>query len=1010
MSKKPTGITISRNAGKYAVSWKCGDKNYGSGQQFQYRINGGKWTSKSVSAGARSATVSVNLNNYCPYKEVEFVTLEVRIRGKKKKSSWSSWAPKTYTNSRPDVPNLESSLDDQQTNTCTFTWNETTEITDEKPFAHVKWETILVRESDISDGKDLVWDSSSLGWDTGSGSSASSITKTEDTTLLAEASYTRWVRVRGEGAGGSSDWRYAKHVYARPFQAQIEFAEISDTGAEGLTGYVQWTADQTPSHPIDHTTVQYLITVPNSGLTCPSGAQWNDANISADTEASDAVRFSIDDVLDKDECLFVRVNTIHDSNITYSNPALASIGELKDPVDLSYDLDNTNHTLTRVSVDNESDVPDSFIVLVYRSESEPEEKVIGIIPHGASQPLILPVQCPDWSEERAFSIGAYAAVGSYERTEVGYTVNVRMRSRSTIWVGGAVPVAPENVNVVQSPITGTATVTWDWTWAEATFAQLSWTDHADAWESTDEPEVYTISKTRATKWNISGLEVGTKWYIAVRLVSGNPNDETAIYGPWSKLTDITLSSVPNVPSLNLSSNVIIAGEKIIASWDFVSNDGTGQISAEIRDENDNLIAHTTNEKEVTIDTGKLTWSEGEVHSLRVSVTSESRRTTGWSNPVSIVIAEALNCSISNTSLEADSEVITADGDVTVRYFNSLTEMPLTVELSGVNADIVAMVTIKRTADYHMDRPDETQFDGFEGEIVYKKVQSSDDEIVINVEDLIGRLDDGAPYKIMATFKEVYGQSIQESINFEVHWNHQALIPGASCEIDEENLVAVLTPIAPSGTQEGDTCDIYRLSADRPELIVKDAIFGTEYVDPYPAIGEFGGHRFVFKTKNGDYITEDYLMAMTDTGEEEGDILNVDRTIIDFDGNQLLLYYNVDVGHEWEKDSQRTKYLGGSVDIDWNAGVSRSGSVSATMITLTDREQILLMRELAEYIGACHIRTKDGSSFTADIQVSEDRDHSDFDAIATFSMTITGCDAETLDGLTFEQWSEGEEEE
>ena len=1484
MSKAPTGITISRNGGSYAVSWKCGDKNYGKGQQFQYRINSGKWIALSVGAGTRAKTVALNLANYFPNTKTLLYSISVRIRGKvnSKKSTWSAWSAKTYTNYVPNVPSLEASLNDQQTNKCTFTWNLTTATTDARPYYHVRWETILVKESDVTDGSKLTWDSSALGWGTGAGAYASSVTMTEDTSLLADASYTRWFRICGRGARGSSAWRYAKHVYARPYQAKIEEAEVTRTDAEGLTCYARWKADQTASHPIDYTTVQYLITVPNAGLTCPSGAQWSDANISADTKDTDAVRFSIDDVLDKDECLFVRVNTVHDTNVTYSEPKLASVGDLKDPTDLSYQVDNANHTLTSVSVDNNSDVPDSFIAIVYRAGSNPEDElVVGIIPHGASQPLVTPVQCPDWSGESAFSIGAYAAVGTYEANSIGYTVKAEMRSASTIWVGGAVPVAPENVNVVQSPITGTATVTWDWTWEEANFAQLSWTDHDDAWESTDEPEIYNITKPKATKWNISGLELGKKWYIAVRLVSGNPEEENAIYSPWSDMRDIILSSVPNVPSLNLSARVITEGEEITASWDFVSNDGTGQISAEIKDEDDNLIAHTETQKEVVIDTEALGWSQGETHSLSVRVTSESNRTTDWSNPVSIVVAEALEGSIAETSLETKTvevnprsfektdflsflteqeEVFTklkvdlepiqdlhgydapwvggagknkwslnnsydstggatiiananfalpsgtytmsfggtlagamavtfrkadltnitqisfssankvgdryiktftvsddvekiniyvnntasindiqiesgssattyspyenicpisghtevdvektgknllsklgsgtltnggltfersgdgsvnisgtsttaypqcailrtnpanqkilpigttvtlnctaenvpsgarvyaiyyeretpttytnayshstingpvtftteteyayiiivaqntgithsgtvaniqvelgsqatsyepyntdsttyntplgqtvyggtldvvsglltvthgyktfngteswtwdsgnglgwsivtngvitdgttqhnkytqnnlfvdkswagrteADGTVGMYYGQSriylkysqftsasdiqtflsnnnmqvvyplatpqtyqltpqqiqtlvgqnnvwseqgqvvvkiaetykdvlsLTQMPLTVKLAGVNDNIISTLTIERTADYHMDRPDETQFDGFEGEIVYLTAQNGGEDIIINQEDLIGLMDDEAPYRVFVTFKDVYGQSMSDSVDFEVHWNHQAIVPEASVEIDEENLIAKLTPIAPTGTGEGDTCDIYRLSADRPELIVKDADFGTQYVDPYPAIGEFGGHRFVFKTVNGDYITEDNAIAWTDTGAEEGDILESERAIIDFDGNQLLLYYNVDVGHQWDKDFQQTKYLGGSIQGDWNAGVSRSGSISATMITLTDAEQIRMMRELAVYTGVCHVRTTDGSSYTADVQVSEDRDHDDYGKLASFSLTITRVDAETLDGLTYQQWAEEE---
>lgn len=1002
MSKKPTGIVISREKMKYTVVWKCGDSNYSGGQKFQYRINDGKWESISISGGARKKTISLDADDYNPTKEKVFEKLTVRIKGKKSGSKWSDWSVKTYKNGKPDVPELTAELDSQLTNKTTFTWDVTTEDNDKKPFYHTAWETMLLEECDITDGSDLVWESSQLGWETGSGTRASSKYIEEDTSLLANSSYTRWFRARARGAGGDSSWRYEKHVYARPYQAQIIDAYVANTDAEGIMCFVEWTADATPSHPIDSTTVQYLITVPGNNLSCPSGAQWDDANISADTKDTDAARFSIDNVLGDDECLFVRVNTIHDSNTTHGIPHLASIGNLADPSDLSYTPDNVDHTLTSVSVENNSDVPDSFIVLVYRAGSNPDIEIpIGIIPHGASQPLVTPVVCPNWSGETAFSIGAYTAVGTYEsNTDFGYTVNAKMRSATTVWVGGAVPVAPENVSVMQSQITKTATITWDWTWAEANYAQISWTDHPDAWESTDEPEIYTVNKVRATRWNVSGLDLGVKWYFAVRLVKGNPADETAIYGPWSDLTDIILSSVPNIPTLKLSSSVITVGKEITASWDFISTDGSDQIGAEIKDENDNLIAHTSFDKEVVIDTEALGWEGGETHSLSVRVTSSSNRTTEWSNPVSIVVAEPLECEISSTSLE-DVEI---EVDETTRTVLSLTELPLTIEFTGITKNVTTTVSIERSANYSMNRPDESEFEGFEGEIVYISTQNTANDIIINQSDLIGYLDDEAEYRVFVTFKDVYGQVKNNSIEFEVHWSHQAVIPEAEIEIDDENLIAILRPIAPTGTLTGDTCDIYRLSADKPELIVRDAEFGVDYVDPYPAIGTFGGHRFVFKTVNGDYITENNEIAWIDTGESDGDILDVDRTIIDFDGNQLLLYYNVDVGHSWDKDFQQTKYLGGSIQGDWNAGVDRGGSVSVTMLTLTDKEQIRLMKRLAEYTGPCHIRTKDGSSFTADIQVSEDMDHADYDAITSFSLTITRIDSETLDGVLYSQWS------
>ena len=147
MSKKPTGITISRSNGTYTAKWKCGDKNYSSGQQFQYRINSGKWRSLSIGTGTRSKSVSINLDNYYPTKSTIFKTLSVRIRGKVKKGSWSAWSTKTYTNSVPRVPSLEAALDEELTNRCKFTWNLTTEATDSRPYKHVRWESILVKDS-----------------------------------------------------------------------------------------------------------------------------------------------------------------------------------------------------------------------------------------------------------------------------------------------------------------------------------------------------------------------------------------------------------------------------------------------------------------------------------------------------------------------------------------------------------------------------------------------------------------------------------------------------------------------------------------------------------------------------------------------------------------------------------------------------------------------------------------------------------------------------------------------
>ena len=335
---------------------------------------------------------------------------------------------------------------------------------------------------------------------------------------------------------------------------------------------------------------------------------------------------------------------------------------------------------------------------------------------------------------------------------------------------------------------------------------------------------------------------------------------------------------------------------------------------------------------------------------------------------------------------------------------SLTEMPLSLTVTGAGEGGVTRVVIERAEDYHMERPDERDYNGFEGETIAIYSQTGEAAITIGNDDLIGHLDDGAKYRIIATVQDGIGQSSEVLQEFEVHWSHKALVPAAVVQIDQYYAAAVLKPVAPEGTLETDTCDIYRLSADKPELSYPGAAFGEKYVDPYPTIGEHGGHRFVFKTANGDYITENDEIAWTDMTEAEGDVFRSESNIIDFGTGRVLLQYNSDLSISWKKDFTETKYLGGSIQGDWNPGVSRTGTF-ATMVIANDLETITAMRRLAAYAGICHVRTKDGSNYAADVQVSESRKQSTAHGLAEFSLSITRVDPEGYDGLTYDEWIE-----
>lgn len=405
----------------------------------------------------------------------------------------------------------------------------------------------------------------------------------------------------------------------------------------------------------------------------------------------------------------------------------------------------------------------------------------------------------------------------------------------------------------------------------------------------------------------------------------------------------------------------------------------------------------------------------------------------------------------------------------------------------LDSETVSSVVIKRAEDFKQDRPDETEYDGFAGETIYAGVPENG-SVTINTNDtnLIGYLDDRADYILELNVQDKLGQPAKDKKRFTVNWSHQAFAPEARVEIDQENAVAFLYPIAPRSAVEYvltqdteidetkkyytmnsvsepvvedistylelsgsvyvyttdteidqsktyyipievenpvvsdignyyeyktiDVCDIYRLSVDKPELIYQDATFGETYVDPYPTIGEFGGHRFVCKTPNGDYITgteDNSEIAWVDTGEEDGDRFDTHSNIIDFDGQRVFLLYEVDISNSWSKDFQETRYLGGSIQGDWNPGVSKTGSINVTTVSDYDQDTIRLMHRLADYPGICHVRSKDGASYSADVQVNETYEYTRAPRFNKYDLSITRVDPETLDGLTLDEWRESQ---
>jgi len=982
-TKAPTGLSLSRKDNSFTCSWKAGDTNYDGGQRFWYRLDEGKYTSwveLSVLPNDRSITFTISnmYSKYHPNTDKKLLGIQFCVRGKKSGYDWSSDTYLYQTVNKPPAPSVTSTLTSSNVFKATFSIDA--DNTSRNIFTKYEWQSILVHESDEAQGKNLNWTRGVDGWESGSGSATNySKSITEDSSVISYGSHTRWFRIRSRGCGGDSEWVYTKHVYADPSSAVVIGADAR-LHSSGFILDMTWKALAIESRPIDEVAVQYAKAIPIADIEPPANPSWQTAITAMDTSGNDSASVNISGGLEDDQCLFARVMTTHDTRNAYSDIVLVRKGKLATPSGLNVSVNENTATVKATNnstacVYNGSDitVKRQFLGIIYKSTVRYTKGVIiGIIPTSASQAI---VTIPERLENEEYTIEVQAYVGTYngitnsEGVSV-YTVFAEMVSEA-VSTQGNTPKAPEGLEA--EVLNGNdIRVSWDWTWNKADGIEISWSQDEDAWQSNAKPDTFEVNGY-AVNWLIKGLETGKRYYLKARFKSGED------YSPYSDTIDFIMSTAPTQPMINLSASTIAKDGSVVISWNYSPTDGSEQAYAELVSSGQ-IIAHSLTEKHIKIYAQDKGWSEGS-YDLKLRVKSASGMFSDYSDTFYVTVAPELSAVIANTSL-----VSTTVGG---RQVLALTELPLTVTVTGAGTSDVTTVEIVRAESYAIMRPDEDIHQGYEDELVCMKQQTGDEEMSIDLADLEGMLDDGAKYKIVATVQDGIGQSSKTELEFEVHWTHQAVKPYAS--VFSQGVVAMIKPEV-ADVQQGDVCDIYRLSIDKPELILQGGEFGQTYLDPYPAIN--GGYRVVLRTANGDYFTEDGTPAWKDLNSG----FKYDKTIIDFGTDRVELYYNVDTNNEWKKDFVEKKYLGGSIQGDWNPTISRSGNVSAITLNSLEPDTVKALRRLAEFAGICNVRTADGSSYHANVDVSETKNHERHGMINEFSLTITRVEGQGYDAI------------
>ena len=987
----PTGLQVTRKGSEFTFSWVIRDQDHGGGQLFQYNFGGRdkKWHAVQVTEKQTSVVLTINTS---------LVTkLSFRVRGRRKaftqkkdkdtitiKPRVSAWAGKipAWVPAMPTKPTV--SYERTSANTGTFTVKHKADDDGRRVVNYVQYQSCA---------------STTTAYPPKSGWSATTnlngkvdvdtdVNYTEQTEYIQKTGVVRWFRARCTGPGGTTAWVYSRHAYSKPVAPALKSASAAKQANRGITNITaQWSSTTNVKQPIDEETLQYCIGKPvDNACNAPSNG-WTDALTVTPTGKKDIVTASVEAVSTTDECMWVRVAAVHDEseNVSYSKTIRVRTERLAAPGISATVNFSTGATSVTLTINTQCSV--ARHVIFYRNPKKPKTDVpVAVLAAGVTT----------WSGTiNAFkgasksSVGAYAFVG----TNSGTSVNALMTSPSAVDEDiAAVPPATPTLSQLSNT---SVFVNFGWQWAEATTLEIGYADSQYAWQSSNPPKTCLVEDTGATKWVVEDLTPGKVWYFRARYKGIQDGEE--ITTSWSGMASIDLATTPETPILTLNRGFVLPGGVVGASWTYVNEDSSAQESAQVCLCNvsgqtvtyGNVIAHATGGQTVTVSN---TWARGTTYYLAVRVKSAAGRYSEWSTPASVYVPSLPTVSV---------------GGITDNLMADLSSA-LTAAVSVDSAPGQFGLSITRATDFHVARPDDGVFDGFEGETIWTTsestpVGSSSYSYTITKDDLIGQLDDGGHYLLTGIVTDDYGQTATDSIPFEVDWAHKAEIAKPTVQADNRTLSVRITPTTPESYVAGDTFDIYRLTVDKPELIVQDGEYGTTYVDPFPAFGPLCGHRVVAKTSTGSYINEDVTIAWYDLGYDDGDTIDCQYMVIDADGMQITLPYNVELSNRWQKDFTRTAYLGGSVQGDWNPAVLRDLSAKTVIVRETDTGELMDMRDLANYAGAAHIRTPDGSSFTCDIQVSEDASYGT--SKVSYNLTIKGIGAQEPDGMTLAEWLE-----
>ena len=505
-----------------------------------------------------------------------------------------------------------------------------------------------------------------------------------------------------------------------------------------------------------------------------------------------------------------------------------------------------------------------------------------------------------------------------------------------------------------------------WNDQDSNTTQISWADHEDAWESTEQPSTCDVTWEDAepasgyqhsANVTVRGLEEGRDYYVRARrgLVSGS----TASWGGWcypdKECYPISTALAPTDVVLAVPS-VVERGSGIDCSWTFSGSEQTAWEVAYLDGETRKVLVAGDGPAGAATVPAEMVEGMDSV-SLAVSVTTGGEWASSAYVPVTIDDAPDLSLDV--------AAVVTAQ--------------PIEIGLESSTPD--AYVTLYVTSGgVTTDAPDGQAVQA-EGDVVWAETLApawETDDVSVDEDTVwtatvvppVMRLYDGASYSVtaVATDARTLLSSDWAEASFDVAWSHKAVVPKDTTPIEVDGLTATITPIAPDdgyGTGDSaaatDVVDVYRSTPDGNYLIASDVPFGQPVTDRFAPFSNVAELAYVLCTRTAD--------GDVDWGAFPY-VLRHSALRVDFGEESVELPYNVTVSDAWEKSFELREHLDGTRAGYWNEGATRKATLSTDVIKVEGAGQRRLLAALAQHAGPCFVRTPDGCAYPANVEVTD----------------------------------------